>query len=66
MPTVKELEKEVASLSREELVRFRAWFDEFDAQTRDRQIEADANSGKLDKLAEQAITDFKSGKYHEL
>jgi len=66
MLTVKELENEVARLPREELARFRAWFDEFDAQTWDRQFETDANSGKLDQLADSAIADFRIGKHREL
>jgi hypothetical protein len=66
MLTVQELENEVARLPREELSRFRAWFDQFDAQIWDRQIEADANSGKLDELATRAIADFNAGKYYEV
>jgi hypothetical protein len=66
MLTVKELENEVARLSREELARFRAWFDEFDAQAWDRQFESDANSGKLDRLADSAVTDYRAGKHREL
>jgi hypothetical protein len=66
MLTVKELENEVSRLPREELARFRAWFDEFDAQTWDRQFETDASSGKLDQLADSAIDDFRIGKHREL
>ena len=66
MLTVKELENEVARLSRQDLARFRAWFYEFDAHTWDRQLESDANSGKLDQLADKAIADFKAGKHREL
>ena len=66
MLTVKELENEVARLSREELARFRAWFDEFDAQAWDQQFESDANSGKLDRLADSAIAEYRSGKHREL
>ena len=66
MLTIQEIEKEVARLPREELARFRAWFDEFDAKDWDKQIEADASSGKLDQISEKAITDYKSGKYRDL
>ena len=31
----------------------------------DKQFEQDAKSGKLDKLANRAITDFRAGKYIE-
>jgi hypothetical protein len=66
MLTVQDLENEVTRLSREDLSRFRAWFDQYDAQIWDRQFEADANSGKLDELANHAIADFNAGKYYEV
>lgn len=66
MSTVQEIEQAVSRLSLEELARFREWFDEFDAKVWDKQFEADAKSGKLDKLANQAIADFRAGKYKEL
>jgi hypothetical protein len=39
---------------------------EAEADTWDKQIEEDANSGSLDALAEKAIADFEAGKYTEL
>ena len=38
---------------------------EAEADTWDKQIEEDANSGSLDALAEKAIADFEAGKYTE-
>lgn len=64
--TIEEIEKAVTKLQREELARFRAWFEAFDAERFDRQIEDDAKAGKLDKLAEQAVTDFRQGRAREL
>lgn len=66
MLTVQELENEVTRLSREDLSHFRAWFVQYDAQIWDRQFEADANSGKLDELANHAIADFNAGKTYEV
>jgi hypothetical protein len=66
MSTVQEIERAVSRLSPEELVRFREWFDEFDAKVWDRQFEKDAKSGKLDRLADQAIADLRAGNYKEL
>ena len=40
-------------MSAEELAAFRAWFEQYDADQWDRQIEADVASGKLDALAEK-------------
>jgi len=64
--TIHEIEQAVTELSPKELARFRQWFDEFDAQIWDDQIERDANSGKLDKLAGKAVADFRAGKSKEL
>jgi hypothetical protein len=64
--TIHEIEQAVTELSPRELARFRQWFDEFDAQVCDEQFENDANSGKLDKLANKAVTDFRAGKAKEL
>jgi len=64
--TIQEIEQAVAELSSKELARFRAWFEEFDAQVWDEQIERDAKSGKLDKIADKAIRNYQAGKAKEL
>ncbi|MCI0550240.1 MAG: hypothetical protein L0287_04745 [Anaerolineae bacterium] len=64
--SIQEIEQAIAELSHNELARFRAWFEEFDAQVWDEQIERDATSGKLDKIAEKAIKDYRAGKAKEL
>lgn len=61
-----ELQMAVARLSPDELARFREWFEEFDAKAWDQQLEADVRSGKLDRIAEQAIADFRAGRCREL
>ena len=66
MSAVLELEQAVSQLPPKELAHFREWFEEFDAKIWDRQLAEDAKSGKLDKLANQAIADFRAGKYREL
>jgi hypothetical protein len=60
--TIEDLEKAVASLTQRELDRFRDWFGVFDAARFDAKIERDAQSGALDKLAEQAATDHRAGR----
>ena len=62
MGKIEKLELEVKSLSPAELAAFRAWYEEFDAENWDKQIEADALAGKLDKRVAQAIADYKGGK----
>jgi hypothetical protein len=64
--SIEDLENAVAKLPPEDLVRFRAWFEEFDAARFDQKIERDAKSGKLDRLADQALDDFRKGRAREL
>ena len=66
MLMVQEIERAVSKLSGDELARFREWFDQFDAKAWDEQLEHDAKSGKLDKLAKEAIADYRAGKHKEL
>jgi hypothetical protein len=55
MNDVKNIEKAIERLALDELAQFRAWFESFDATRFDEKIERDAQDGKLDKLAEQAL-----------
>ena len=64
--TLSDLEKAVATLAPDDLARFRAWFDEFDAARFDEKIERDAASGKLDRLADAALADLQDGRVREL
>ena len=66
MTSVKEIEQAVEKLTKSELAMFRKWFEEFDAKVWDKQFEEDVASGKLDKLASQAIADYRAGKCKEL
>ncbi|MEZ6059454.1 MAG: hypothetical protein R3C19_03735 [Planctomycetaceae bacterium] len=60
--TLNELERSVARLPPDELARFRDWFHEFDSEQWDRQIENDANHGRLDRLAESAVAEHRAGR----
>ena len=64
--SVEELEKAVATLSREERARLLALIEEMDAAEFDAKIERDAKSGKLDRLAQEALEDVKAGRFREL
>jgi len=66
MAKLEDIEKAVAELAPSELARFREWFAEFDAARFDEKIERDAGSGKLDRLAEKALAEFRSGRAREL
>jgi hypothetical protein len=66
MEKIEKIEQEVQALSPEELAQFRAWFLEYDGATWDRQIERDAQAGRLDDLASKALRDHAAGKTKHL
>jgi hypothetical protein len=66
MTTLEDIEIAVTELSADQLARFRAWFEEFEAARFDQRIERDAEAGRLDQLAEQALADFGAGRAREL
>jgi hypothetical protein len=66
MTKIEDIEKAVEGLAPAQLAQFRDWFEAFDAQVFDQKIEADASSGRLDRLAEQALDGFRQGRAREL
>lgn len=64
--TIEDLEKAVAKLPPDQLAEFRSWFEAFDAARFDEKIERDAQAGKLDRLADEAIDDFRKGRAREI
>ena len=66
MTTIERLEEEVKLLSPDDLSEFRRWFLEWDSDEWDRQIEKDAQAGKLDALASAALAEYEAGQAREL
>ena len=64
--SVKELEAAVAELSPEDLTRFAEWFEAYLDEQWDRQIEADAEAGRLDALIREAEDDIEAGRVRPL
>jgi hypothetical protein len=64
--SVKEVESFVSQFTRDELAEFRAWFEEFDAQMWDQEIEQDLVEGRLDFLIQEAEEDLAAGRTQEL
>ena len=64
--TIDDIEKAISKLPPDQLARFRAWFEAFDAVRFDEKIERDAKDGKLDKLADRAISDYRKGHAREI
>ncbi len=61
MSKVEAIEEQIEKLSPDELAVFRRWYAGFDAETWDRQFEADVKAGKLDAFAEKALRAHTSG-----
>lgn len=66
MTTAEDIEKAIEQLAPQELARFRAWFEAFDAQQFDAAIERDAPAGKLDALADEALAAHRAGRSQQL
>lgn len=66
MTKLEQIEQSVAALSKAEIKKFAAWFAELQADMWDRQIEADAKAGRLDRLAAKALAEHEAGKTHPL
>jgi hypothetical protein len=60
------LEREVKKLDKADLVAFRNWFQRYDSDAWDLQIQKDARAGKLDALAADALAAYKGGKTRAL
>ena len=66
MTSLETIERAIEQLPPDELAKLRRWFFEFDVAAWDAQIEADAVAGKFDALAEEALTEYRSGKAPEI
>jgi hypothetical protein len=66
MTNAEGIERAVEQLPPRELARFRAWFEAFDADRFDAAIERDANAGRLDAFAEEALAAYRVGQSRDL
>ena len=62
MTTIAEIQEAVRSLPEKELAAFSSWFDQYEEDRWDRQIERDQESGPLRSMMEKARADFEAGK----
>ena len=58
---IKEIESAIAQLPPSKLVELAKWFEEFQAQVWDEQLEQDVKAGRLDTMIKQAQQDFEHG-----
>jgi hypothetical protein len=66
MTRIQKLEQEIRKLAPGELATFREWFQNYDSNQWDSQIEEDALTGKLERFAQKALADHKAGKTSEI
>jgi hypothetical protein len=66
MITLEEIEQAISKLPPDDLARFRAWFEAFEAARFDERVERDAISGRLDCLTEQALADYRASRAREI
>jgi hypothetical protein len=62
MTTAAEIKNAVLTLPEKEFEAFSSWFEEYEDEHWDRQIERDQESGPLRDLMEKARADFEAGK----
>ena len=62
MSTVQEIETAIQKLKPQEIHTVADWLQEYREELWDRQIEADAKAGRLDKLMDEAKQDYLSGR----
>ena len=62
MSTVKEIETAIQKLKPKEIREVGDWLDELREDLWDRQIDADIKAGRLDKLADKALEDYRAGR----
>ncbi len=62
LETVEEIENAIVLLPKNQLLKFQTWYDNFNADNWDKQIESDINKGSLDSLANSAIAEHLAGK----
>jgi hypothetical protein len=66
MTKLEDIEKAVTELTPEQLAQFRDWFEALDAARFDEKVARDAQSGRLDALAERARDAYRKGRAREL
>jgi hypothetical protein len=62
MSTVAEIESAIKNLKPHEIYKVGDLVDELREELWDQQIDADAKAGRLDKLAEKALEDYRAGR----
>jgi ABC-type phosphate transport system auxiliary subunit len=62
MSTVQEIETAIQKLKPQEIHEVADWLQELRDELWDKQIDADIKAGRLDKLADKALEDYRAGR----
>lgn len=62
MTKIQQIEQSIEALTETEFDEFSEWFDALRQRRWESEFEFDAKAGKLDALANEALTDFKAGR----
>ena len=66
MSTVLEIENALQSLPLDDARKVADWLQDYLDEKWDRQIDADIDAGRLDKLADKAVRDYRAGRVKPL
>lgn len=66
MTDVEEIKKAIAKLAPRARAELRRWYEQFEADVWDQQIEADVLAGRLNQFADEAIQAVRAGTSTEL
>lgn len=66
MGKLEKIVRSVESLQGDDFKAFAEWFEQLRAERWDRQIEADAKAGRLDRIVEEAMHEIAAGKTRPL
>ena len=66
MTKIEKIGEEIKTLNHFELEVFRQWFQTFDAEAWDQQLDEDIRDGKLDPFAKEALEEYNAGRSREL
>jgi len=61
MSTIPDIQEAIRSLPDEDFGEFSSWFEQYEEERWDRQIERDQRSGPLRSMMEKAQADFEAG-----
>jgi len=66
MSTIEEIESAVSLLAPSDYEKFSQWLSDYHNRMWDKEMEQDAQAGRLDTLAKEALDDLKNGRCTDL